>query len=90
MSQIYLSNIHCDEETSELSASDEPYVLVTAVNLDSTVTVAGFPVPLPAFEVVKYGPFEDVDAGETHFAPGITQSFWGITGRPAALNKVAG
>jgi hypothetical protein len=82
MIQIYLSNLHCSEETSELSASDEPYVLVTAVDL---ATVAGFPVPLPAFEVVRYGPFEDVDAGETHFAPGSAQSFWGITGRSAAF-----
>jgi len=86
MIQIYLSNPHCFEE-NDASASDEPYVLVTAVDLASTVTVAGFPVPLPAFEVVRYGPFEGVDAGGTYFAPGITQSFWGITGRPAALDS---
>ena len=85
MIQLYLSDIHCNEETSELSAADEPYVLVTAVNLASSVPVAGFSVPLPAFDVVRYGPFDDVDDGETHFAPGITQSFWGINGRPAAL-----
>lgn len=36
--------------------------------------MAGFPVPLPTCEVIRYGPFDDVDAGETHaasFAP-----FW--------------
>jgi hypothetical protein len=85
MIQIYLSNLYCYEETSELSASDEPYVLVTSVDLASTVIVQGFPVPLPAYDVVRYGPFEDVDEDERHFAPGISQSFWGINGRPAAL-----
>jgi hypothetical protein len=78
MIQIYLSNLHCFEETSELSASDEPYVLVTAVDLTPGA---------PAFDVVRYGPFEDVDDGETHFAPGIAQSFWGITGGPAVLTN---
>jgi len=89
MIQIYLRNIHCHEETSELSSADEPYLLVTAVDLASTLTIPGVPVPLPfpAFDVVRYGPFEDVDAGETHFAPGISQSFWDIAGRPAALDN---
>ena len=85
MIQIYLTNIHCNEETDEVGA-DEPYVLVTTVNLASTIPVAGFPVPLPAFEVVRYGPFEDVDEDETHFAPGISQSFWSLTNTPATLN----
>ncbi len=86
MIQIFLSNLQCFEENDN-SASDEPYVLVTAVNLASTVNVAGFPVPLPAFDVIRYGPFEGVDAGGTHFAPGITQSFWSITNSPAALDN---
>ena len=80
MSQIYLHSIHCHEETDEVGA-DEPYVLVTAVNLASSVEVAGFPVPLPAYEVVRYG-FSDVDDEETHGAPGVSQSFWGINGQP--------
>ena len=86
MIQIYLSNLHCHEETDEVGA-DEPYVLVTGVDLAASVSVAGFPVPLPAFDVVRYGPFEDVDEGETHSAPGISQSFWGVTGRPATLDN---
>jgi hypothetical protein len=84
MIQIYLSNLHSHEETDEVGA-DEPYVLATAVNLASVVNVAGFPVPLPAFDVVKYGPFDDVDDEDTVYAPGISQSFWGVTGRPVAL-----
>ena len=80
MSQIYLHSIHCHEETDEVGP-DEPYVLVTAVNLASSVEVAGFPVPLPAYEVVRYG-FSDVDDEETHGAPGVSQSFWGINGQP--------
>jgi hypothetical protein len=78
MIQIYLNNIHCNEETDEVGA-DEPYVLVTAVNILSGDS-------LPAFEVVRYGPFEDVDEDETHSAPGISQSFWSLTNTPAILN----
>ncbi|MCW2558708.1 MAG: hypothetical protein JWP55_2672 [Mycobacterium sp.] len=79
MIQIYLHDIHCNEETDEVGA-DEPYVLVTTINLASTVNVAGFPVPLPAFEVVRYG-FDDVDEGETHQAPGASVPIWGINGQ---------
>jgi hypothetical protein len=79
MIQIYLHDIHCNEETDEVGA-DEPYVLVTTINLASTVSVAGFPVPLPAFDVVRYG-FDDVDEGETHQAPGASVPIWGINGQ---------
>ena len=85
MIQIYLNNIHCHKETDEVGA-DEPYVLVTVVDLASSVNVGGFPVPLPAFEVVRYGPFEDVDEDETHFAPGASLSFWSVNGSPAVLD----
>ena len=86
MIQIYLKNIHCDEETDEVGA-DEPYVFVASVNLASTVSVSGVALPIPSSEVVLYGPFEDVDKGETHFAPGISQSFWSIINTPAALEN---
>jgi hypothetical protein len=83
MIQIYLKNIHCHEETNEVGA-DEPYVPITSVNLSARVSGAGFPVPVPAFEVTRYG-FDDVDDEETHSAPGPSQSFWGLDGRPANL-----
>ena len=86
MIQIYLKDIHCHEETDEVGA-DEPYVLVTSVNLASTVSVKGFPVPLPAFDVKLYGPFDDMDDEETHAAPGSSQSFWGVTGASATLSS---
>ncbi|GAB3017780.1 LGFP repeat-containing protein [Spirosoma pulveris] len=84
MIQAYLSSIHCHEETDEAGA-DEPYLLVTTVNLASSVSVAGFPVPIPAYEVFLYGPFGDVDKGETHPGPGIAQPFWGLDRAPAPL-----
>lgn len=89
--QFYLSKIHCNEETDEVG-SDEPYVLVTTVNLASSVSVSGFSVPIPAYEVFKYGPFDDVDKGETHYAEGffmghhLVSPFWGVTGDPAPLD----
>jgi hypothetical protein len=44
-------------------------------------------VSLPSFVVVRYSPFEDVDKGETHFAPSVSQSFWSLTNTPAALDN---
>ena len=87
MVAMYLNTIHCDEGTNELTA-DEPYVLVTVIDLAASVTVAGFPVPLPAFEVVKFGPFANFTEGKTqpaHFTPDVLPSFWGVSGIPATL-----
>lgn len=78
MIQIYLSYVRCNVETNEVGA-DEPYILVTAVNLESGGLV-------PSFEVVRYGPFQDVDNGEKHFAPGISRSFWNIDNTPATIS----
>ncbi|MFC9329053.1 hypothetical protein [Kitasatospora sp. NPDC057015] len=76
MIQIYLKSIHCHEETDGLlEGPDEPYVLVTSVDLASKA---------PAFDVTLYE-FRDVEEGETHEAPGPSQSFWGVNGAPAPL-----
>ena len=47
MVAMYLNTIHCDEGTNELTP-DEPYVLVTVVDLAAVIRVAGFPLPMPA------------------------------------------
>lgn len=66
---IALKNIKCKIETDEVGA-DEPYVLVTAVDLSNPI--------LPNAEVTLYGPWSDVDAGETHgtqpLQPGVNPS----------------
>ena len=82
---IALKKIKCRIETDEVG-SDEPYVLVTAVDLANPL--------LPNAEVTLYGPWGDVDAGESRttqpLQPGIAQhgpaagaARWG-TPRPAA------
>lgn len=53
---IALKKIRCLIETDEVG-SDEPYVLVTAVDLSNPV--------LPNAEVTMYGPWADVDQGDT-------------------------
>ncbi|QHW00259.1 LGFP repeat-containing protein [Spirosoma endbachense] len=75
MIQIYLSSIRCVSDTSELTP-DEPYVLVTVVNLAAT--------PVPTFDVTLYA-FDGVSSRETHYSQGISSSFWGINARPAQL-----
>jgi len=84
---MYLNTIHCDEGTDELTP-DEPYVLVTIVDLAAFITVAGFPVPLPSHKVVLHGPFAHSTKGQTkfaHFTPDLLPSFWGVSGTPAPL-----
>src|SRR3954467_13621251 len=84
MVNLYLSTIYCSKESDELSDSDEPYVLVVAVDFSTTVSIGPLSVPLPSLDVILYGPFVDMDAGETHAAPGIAQSFWPVAGATPA------
>src|SRR5436853_3116512 len=51
-----VKHIHCLEE-NDFIGSDEPYVLVAAIDMTT------FP---PGLEVTVYGPWSDVDAGEIH------------------------
>lgn len=87
---IAVKNIKCRIETDEVGA-DEPYVLVTAIDLKT--------FPLPTVEVTRYGPWGDVDKGETHSTmplqpgfnpdnlPGIVwrRNAWGPSGSAKAI-----
>src|SRR4051794_26693070 len=83
MIYAFLEGFRCHEETDEVG-DDEPYFIVTAIDLDSTVPVAGFPVPIPTSRAFRYGPFEDVSGPSSHFAPFMP--FWGLFGEERALN----
>ena len=85
MIQIYFTGLRCDEETDEVGA-DEPYILVTTVDLGAVAQVAGFPVPIPGYDVFRFGPYSDVDKGDFRAGPGPSQAFWSRTGAPATLN----
>jgi hypothetical protein len=88
---IALTKIKCLIETDEVG-SDEPYVLVTAVDLKA--------LPLPTVEVTRYGPWGDVDEGETKVTkaipPGLNpdqmplfvwrRAAWSPSGAPKAIN----
>jgi hypothetical protein len=67
--------ITCLQEINESSPSEEPYVLVTSVDLTKA--------PLPTFEVFLYGAFEDLDEGETRPING--PAFWGTSSQPAII-----
>jgi len=91
---IALTKIKCKIETDEVG-SDEPYVLVTAVDLSNPL--------LPNAEVTLYGPWGDVDAGETRttqpLQPGVNPSdmpfivwrrnAWGPSGSAKAIANPA-
>jgi hypothetical protein len=84
---MYFDVIHCEEGTTEIGA-DEPYVLITTIDLAHTVKVQGFPIPLPAFEVFLHGPFEDFKKGSTqsvHSSVDLLPSFWDVAGKPSPL-----
>lgn len=91
---IALTKIKCKIETDEVGA-DEPYVLVTAVDLSNPL--------LPNAEVTLYGPWGDVDAGETRttqpIPPGVDpndlpfivwrRNAWGPSGQAKAIANPA-
>ncbi len=78
---IYLSHIHCDEETDEVG-NDEPYVLVVAVALTPSITGVSVQAPI-ASDVIVY-PFRGMHT-DGRAAFGIFESFWGIGGIPSPL-----
>lgn len=57
--------------------------MIVAVNFRSTVSIAGFPAPIPSSRAFVYGAFRDVDEGETHHVP--FKSFWGLFVEESAL-----
>jgi hypothetical protein len=84
---IRLSSIKCVEEINESSASEEPYVLVTAVQLRKTLP--GFP-SIQNVRVFRYGVWEDFDEGEVKDNSG--PPFWGLNSTPediTDLNEVS-
>lgn len=88
-----VKSIHCVSE-NDVIGSDEPYVIVAAINLASTPR---------SLEVTVYGPWSDVDSGEVHatfkIPPNLPQSvidalksimvlrvpFWGLDNKTAAV-----
>jgi hypothetical protein len=76
---IRLKRIACIRENNESSASEEPYVLVTAVRL--TKTALG--VDLHNLRVSLYGVFGNFDAGESVEVGG--PQFWGLNAAPDEL-----
>lgn len=88
--KIAVTKVRCLIETDEVG-SDEPYILVTGVNLKP---------PIPNVEVTRYGPWGDVDEGELLRTQPIPAGFnpdtlpiivwrrlcWGLNGNPAPIN----
>src|SRR5690606_1478334 len=83
--RIYLHSIECLNETDELSASDEVYVLVTVANLRP---LAGVPAP-PNLQVFTYGIFEDMDDDDEHPVIVNGPAFWGMDGMPRDIEDPA-
>ncbi|MCL3997237.1 hypothetical protein, partial [Streptomyces lavenduligriseus] len=71
---IALESITCIDEVNEASASEEPYVLVTSIDLSR---------PVAQVEVFRYGVWEDFDEGETRQNAG--PDFWGVESEPANI-----
>ncbi|WP_345539849.1 hypothetical protein [Phytohabitans rumicis] len=81
---VALESFRCHTETDEAGA-DEPYIIVAAIDLRSTVNVGGFGLPIPASRAFVYGAFEDVDEQETHQVP--FQPVWGLNGEARSLQN---
>ena len=72
---IAVMSIACAKTTKEIDR-DEPYVLVTAADVS---------IPVPRVEVVRYGPWADVQKGDTRSTlarpPGMDDTTWGAFSR---------
>ncbi|WP_212903105.1 hypothetical protein [Clostridium polyendosporum] len=79
---INLNTIKCVREINESSASEEPYVLVTSVDLRRNIAGVS-PVNL---NVVRYGIWEDFDEGETKTNSG--PPFWGVNHKPEDIANI--
>lgn len=96
MIKIYLREMRCIEETDE-AGDDEPYVLVSSVNLAATTAItatvpgtnqtATIQVPAPASTVVLYDWTKDFSDDDRQLVPGAPESFWGVNGFPATLTN---
>ena len=73
---ITLRSLFCQRETSEISSSDEPYVLVYAADLST--------LPAPQSDVTRSGVQSDVDAGEGR---DLNIPVWGINGAPRVIRR---
>jgi hypothetical protein len=83
--QMQLHSIKCLNETGEISASDEAYVLVTVANLRP---IGPIPAP-PNLQVFRYGIFEDMDDDDPDPVIVDGQAFWGLDGTPQDIQNPA-
>ncbi|MER8768865.1 hypothetical protein NKJ70_03560 [Mesorhizobium sp. M0092] len=83
---INLQSIKCLNETNELSASDEVYVLVSVANMRPTAP--GLPA-VPDLQVFSFGIFEDMDDDDEHPVTVNGQPFWGTNGTPQPIQNPA-
>jgi hypothetical protein len=81
---VRLSTIKCIREINEGSASEEPYVLVTAVQLRNTLP--GLP-SVQNVRVFRYGVWEDFDEGEVKDNSG--PPFWGLNSTPEDITDLS-
>jgi hypothetical protein len=81
--RIRLKSIKCVREINELSASEEPYILLTSVRLERT----SVGTDTHNMRVFRYGVWEDFDAGEVQnvFDP----PFWGLNSTPQELTNIS-
>jgi hypothetical protein len=78
---IELHSIRSLDESSEASASDELYVLVTVASVRPPI--AGLPIPaIPNFRVFSYGVFTDMDDDDPGAVIVGGPAFWGMDGTP--------
>ena len=83
---IELHSIRSLNESSEPSASDELYVLVTVASVRPPIV--GLPIPaIPNFRVFPYGVFGDMDDDDP--GPVIVRGppFWGMDGTPEDIGN---
>jgi hypothetical protein len=91
---VAVSGVNCIEE-NDLSANDEPYVLVCTVDLKSPMTISlggkSATVPIPRAKVTLTGPWPGVSSGEygsvNELPANHRRAFWNTIGKPAPITN---
>jgi hypothetical protein len=80
----HVKDIHCQKAKKEVGPN-EPYLLITTVDMNAPLPIGGLPVTVPAVRVFKVGPWSDVKTGSrrqaTDLKPIDNPRFWGLAGQ---------
>jgi hypothetical protein len=83
-----VEKIQCHAASKELYA-DEPYLIIASFDMSNSINLGVVGIPPPDINVVKVGPWSDVEPDETHNAWVLSEpnrpAFWNLSGEGSPI-----